>query len=142
MHYKLDKDTFFLISQKAIIKYKGKYLILKSTDDNKWEMPGGLIDDNESLTAALKREVKEETGLVAKIGEPIMTTIFWHHRKFTLNNKAWNSRVVVIGYNCTVNSDKIRLSHEHSEYAWVNVKEIKKYSFSANSKFIKDYLTK
>ena len=140
--YKLSKNTIFLVSLKAVIRRGNKILIVKSMFDNRWEMPGGFIDENESLTTALKREIKEEVGLSSKVGKPLETTAFWHKPKFKLNNKAYDARIIVIAYKATVSSDKIKLSEEHSDYGWVTIKELSKYPISRGSKFIVNHLLK
>jgi 8-oxo-dGTP diphosphatase len=39
-----------------------------------WEFPGGKIEEGESATAALEREIAEELGCVVKVDEQITTT--------------------------------------------------------------------
>ena len=59
-------------SVKAIIKFKGKYLL--QLRDNKrniffpnfWGLFGGQIDKNETFLSAILREIKEETNLDVK----------------------------------------------------------------------------
>ncbi len=47
---------------------EGKILLIKSPDRG-WEIPGGQVEEGESLTDALIREVKEETGIDIKVNE-------------------------------------------------------------------------
>lgn len=46
---------------------EGKILLVKSPDRG-WEIPGGQVEAGESVTDALKREVKEETGIDIEVG--------------------------------------------------------------------------
>ena len=49
----------------ALIENEGKYLLIKEATPKwhgKWYLPGGKAKQDESLEAALKREVKEEAG--------------------------------------------------------------------------------
>ena len=140
--YKLSKNTIFLVSQKALIWNGKKLLILKSSFDNLWELPGGLLDEKETMLSGLKREIKEETGLTAIIGKPFHSTVFWHQSKFGLHGKKYDARIVAIAYGCQAKASKVTLSEEHTDYAWVTVKELSKYRFSINSKFVKDHLLK
>ncbi len=46
---------------------QGKVLLVKSNQGDFWSTPGGGVEENESLTAAAKREVMEETGYTVKV---------------------------------------------------------------------------
>jgi len=46
---------------------QSQVLILKRRDVDVWVLPGGGVDENERLEAAVIREIQEETGLSTKI---------------------------------------------------------------------------
>lgn len=46
---------------------EGKILLVKSPDRG-WEIPGGQVEEGETLTDALKREIKEEAGIHIEVG--------------------------------------------------------------------------
>ncbi len=54
----------------AIIVNRGKILLIKRaahlSNGGKWAIPGGFLDRDETCEQAVVREVKEETGLIAK----------------------------------------------------------------------------
>lgn len=59
----------------ALIMRDGKVLICQRTQHQpmalKWEFPGGKIEPGEQPKAALKRELEEELGINANIGDEV-----------------------------------------------------------------------
>jgi 8-oxo-dGTP diphosphatase len=57
----------------ALIVRKGRILICQRTETQemplKWEFPGGKIESGEQPQAALQRELEEELGIAATIGD-------------------------------------------------------------------------
>jgi 8-oxo-dGTP diphosphatase len=59
----------------AVIEKNGKLLVCQRTRHQtmplKWEFPGGKIEEGEQPRDALRRELEEELGIQAKIGDEI-----------------------------------------------------------------------
>ncbi|MBZ0275946.1 MAG: NUDIX domain-containing protein, partial [Anaerolineae bacterium] len=55
----------------AVLDDEGQVLLSRRGDLNIWNLPGGRLDKGEPLEAAAAREVREETGLVARIEQPV-----------------------------------------------------------------------
>jgi 8-oxo-dGTP diphosphatase len=59
----------------ALIQHQGKLLVCQRRRGSKfefqWEFPGGKREQGETLEAALARELREELGVVAKIGPEV-----------------------------------------------------------------------
>lgn len=57
----------------GLIRRDGCYLLARRMKDDAigriWEFPGGRVEEGESLEAALLRELQEELGVTAKVGE-------------------------------------------------------------------------
>ncbi len=51
----------------AVIQHDRKLLLVKTKSTKKWFFPGGALEKGERLEEALKREVKEETGIEIEV---------------------------------------------------------------------------
>ncbi|MDN8759557.1 NUDIX hydrolase, partial [Staphylococcus aureus] len=56
------KVVYALIQDEA-----GNILLVHNTDGGGWSLPGGKVEYGETLVEALKREVREETGLAIEV---------------------------------------------------------------------------
>jgi len=63
---------------RAIVLNKaGEILLVKHSYESGWFLPGGGVDKNESIQAAVKRELKEEAGICV-VGEPKLFACYIH----------------------------------------------------------------
>ena len=102
-----------------IFNPEGKIFLMKS---HKWHdnfvIPGGHIELGETVEQALKREIKEETGLdifdLDFLGwqEAIFSPAFWKKKHF-----------VFLDFVCQTNSSGVKLNEEAQEYVWVDPEE-------------------
>ena len=114
--------TYFIVT--AVVKNKGKILILKKspkdwTYPNKWSFCSGYAKEFQSAEDNVLREIKEETGLNAKIIK--------NGRLLEIYDKNKNKRWIVAPFLCEVKSRNVRLDHENADYRWISQKDIKKY---------------
>jgi 8-oxo-dGTP diphosphatase len=110
----------YIISVYAAIRNdKGEFLLLKRSEDStsnpgKWDLPGGKLEREEILEAAVVREVWEETEITIVPGE------IAGYVAFELPEK----RVIAIIYDGGYIVSDVKLSHEHTEYSWMPLGEI------------------
>jgi len=52
-----------VLDARAFVVHEGKVLLVKESVDQKWSLPGGWVEVNESLRESIEREVWEESGL-------------------------------------------------------------------------------
>ena len=115
-----NKKVIYNISLKIFLERDGKFLIL-TNDENKFDLPGGRIDDDEHgkpLKDILLRETAEELGEEFKfeIGEPVI-----HFRRIFDEDGLY---VFIVVFSGKVVSDKIIISNEHNGYSWMKPEEI------------------
>ena len=117
----------------AVIKKNDLFLIAnRSFEDNsqgKWEFPGGKVEENETFTSALIREIKEELSLNIKVGNMIAT--------IDLNKTDKNINVHY--YYAIIVSGQISLN-VHSEFKWVSHPQLKNFTYIDGDRHILNYL--
>lgn len=111
----------------ACIDYRnGKLLIAKRKSGGdmgeRWEFPGGKIEEGEDFTQAINREMLEEFGCKVKIFEQLAKADFVHN-----------------GKSCTVNAFRVEFENdgvdkpfvltEHTQTQWVSPDQIQFRSF-------------
>jgi 8-oxo-dGTP diphosphatase len=60
----MSQDNRHSVSVAAVVTNDdGRVLVVRRRDTGNWEIPGGILERDESIYAGLRREVGEETGL-------------------------------------------------------------------------------
>lgn len=95
-------------------------LLQRSKDDsigaNTWEGAGGNLEFGEKPDDAIKREIREETGIT----------------EITIKNVAYVTLVdsdapyLIIAYICESQTETVTVSHEHQTFMWADKEECKK----------------
>jgi len=118
----MKNDALFCVGQKAFIEKDGKVLVLYDPIEG-LDFPGGKIQEDEardgdvsSLVAALQREVREETELEIKVGDPFAV---WYH-EFLREGRNAGKVVYLVGFKCRYVSGEVKLSEEHDNFRWVD----------------------
>ncbi|MHA1988725.1 MAG: NUDIX hydrolase [Promethearchaeota archaeon] len=119
--------TYFVVT--GVVKHNDKFLILKKAADdwnypNKWSFCSGYVKEYESAESTCLREIKEETGLDAKIIKTgkILEVIDENNRE---HPKKW----VIAIYLCETNSKDVKLCHENQDFKWIKIEELENYPF-------------
>jgi 8-oxo-dGTP diphosphatase len=111
----------FHVGIKGVIVKDNKVLVIRASGDGRdfWEVPGGRIDDNESIPEALTRELNEEVSNIHSITIHNVLDAFRVHK-----NIDGDISLVLIFYKVTADFDGDPvLSEEHSESQWLSKDE-------------------
>ncbi len=101
----------------------GRYLVLRRSEGKdfaggEWECVTGRVDQGESFTDAVHREVHEELAVEVQI-EFIVGTVHFYRGEATPENE-----MVGVQFCCSIeNPDAIRQSWEHAEHRWITAQE-------------------
>lgn len=100
-----------------IINSEGKLFLMQSHKwRGRWVMPGGHIELGERMEEALRREIKEETGL------EIYDIQFLLHQEFIYDEAFWEQRhFIFFDYACKTNMAEVELNSEAQAYQWITV---------------------
>lgn len=94
----------------AILNDAGKVLLQKRADRNTWGFPGGVMELGESFSEALKREVKEETGLNVDIIR-LLGVYSDYSDEYPNGDKA---QPIVLFFLCKVNSGELTVDYDET----------------------------
>lgn len=123
---KTKRQVKYLVVLGIVFDKNKKILLTKRHDPkhpawhNKWQSPGGAVEFGETVEQALRREVKEETGVNIKIltKRPIVENNLWQvdHQEI---------QVTMLAYPALYFSGELQTTdQETAEVKWFSYKEI------------------
>jgi phosphoglycolate phosphatase len=100
---------------------------------NKWGIPGGKIKWGETSEAALRREIKEETGLKVTGIEFVLVQDCIHSKEFY-----HDAHFVLLNYTCRCagKNPRVKLNEEGQEFRWLTLAEAKKLKLNQPTKIL------
>ena len=120
------------VAKCIIVDNDGKYLILRlnnhPTFGNDFDLPGGTLDEGETLRDTVIREVKEEIGVAIK---PFDLQVLYGGSDYSKNG-TWYELYV---YR-PLERPGITLSWEHASYEWVAKEEFVTKARSARDTYM------
>ncbi len=109
----------------VIFNSEDKVLLCRSHKwENRYVIPGGHVELGEPMEVALRREIREETGLeiydihLIGIKECIYSKKFYDKKHF-----------IFFDYICRTKKEKVVLNDEAEEYVWISLEDKDKYDF-------------
>ena len=105
-----------------------RYLLLKYPAGH-WDFPKGNIEKGERPEETMVREIREETGLVDVVPVPGFRKVIEYYYK--RDGRTVHKEVTFFLAESKV--DKVVLSFEHRDYAWLTIEEALKVVTYSNS---------
>ena len=124
----------FIIASGPVIVENGKLLVNKDEKDDFYKIPGGTVEQGDSLEEACIREVKEEINADIKILKPLNPMIIYKNPQ-----TKEEMTIVLIHYLAELlNKQEIKPIPPIKEVKWLDIEEIKngKYFIAPNIKFL------
>jgi len=110
----------------ALIFDNGQILVVeRGTEPLKgyWSLPGGIVEAGEKLEDAIRREVREETGLEI---EPLSVFEIFERIMSDAEGRA-EYHYVLIDYLCRVTGGHLEAATDVSQAAWVTEQKLREY---------------
>ena len=100
-------DFILLPGVTAVIQKQDRFLVVKQRDTQRWSLVGGGVEPGEKPEEALRREVKEELGIVPAIGSIIGA--YGGSAMETMYPNGDRVGYVTVAYRCSLPSDDLTL---------------------------------
>jgi nucleoside triphosphatase len=97
-----------------------------------WGLPGGRIEDGETLENALRRELDEEIGIEVADIQPLFFTHGIYTKTFA-NGERREIYMIFLIFSCLAISVDIKLNAEFESYAWVSKSALKNYDLNVET---------
>lgn len=106
-----------------VFNAQGQLLVVKSHKwKGKYTIPGGHVEVGERLEDALRREIKEETGL------DVHDIAFLCFQEYIAGDSFWEKRhFIFFDFTCQSAGTEVVLNEEAQEYRWLDPQEALAY---------------
>jgi len=96
----------------VVVRKDGRVLAIRRADNGQWQIPGGVLEQDETIEAGLAREVREETGLDVEI--LVLTGVYKH----------MHLGVCALVFRCALGGGTETLSDETAEICWLSPAQV------------------
>ncbi|MEU6497660.1 NUDIX domain-containing protein [Streptomyces sp. NPDC046984] len=96
----------------VVVREDGRLLAIRRADNGTWELPGGVLELNETPETGVAREVLEETGIHVEVDE--LTGVY----------KNTTRGIVALVFRCKPSGGTERTSTESTAVEWLTPDEV------------------
>jgi 8-oxo-dGTP diphosphatase len=112
----------------VILNDDGKVVLIRrgqAPDAGEWSIPGGGVELGESVAEALRREVREETGLEIAVGEFLEV-----YERVERDADGVRFHFVVLDYRATVTGGALRAGTDAAEVVFADPDDLDRYALA------------
>jgi len=114
---------------------EGQYLLCLNHPEygvfpNQWAVPGGGMEEGETLEEAVRREVREEVGLELEHFEPLKFEDELRVKKLPDGSSIEVYMVYLIFTAVAKDPENVKLNEEFVEYRWVDKDNVQEYNLN------------
>ncbi|MEU4212754.1 NUDIX domain-containing protein [Streptomyces sp. NPDC026206] len=96
----------------AVVRHDGRVLAIRRADNGHWELPGGVLEIDETPEDGARREVLEETGIEVSVDR--LTGVY----------KNMARGIVALVFRCRPVGGTERVSGESAAVSWLTPEEV------------------
>jgi mutator protein MutT len=116
----------------GVVVRDGRALIVRRAHEprrGEWSIPGGTVELGERLVDAVRRELREETGLHVEVGPIVETFDRVHH------DEAGRVRYhfVIVDYLCSAPAGEATAGSDADAVAWARADELEAYGVNPHA---------
>ena len=116
------------IGAAALIERDGSLLLDQREDDGSWGLIAGTVEEDETVTGAVMREIQEETGLIARSAE--LFGIFSDPTRIVGYTSGNVYRVLTVVFVVSIDDGEPRASQESLDVRFVPFEDLAKFDLT------------